>query len=160
MPALPKSALRIKLGPELIGGWKRIVGAIYRMSGHTMPLVLRALRPTLISQTNRIIEYLPKDPPIHLFARLGERASMDRLGVRPKAKNSGMSKEFTGFHVHSFTLSTGGNGQDEGDKLSKGEFSVSSKVLRRAFLGRVDLSGNNVKKFFSVRAKLAWFFKA
>lgn len=155
-----ESALRIKLASHLLCGRKSIVGPIHAVDRHAMPEILRAVGPQFISQFDCIIQYLPKDPPVDLLARSGECASVDRLGIRPKTTNPSMSKEFTGFHVHSFRLSADGNGQDEGDKLSKGEFSVSCKILRCAFLGGIDLSRNNVKKFFSPRFKLAWFFKA
>jgi hypothetical protein len=155
-----ESTLRIKLASHLLCGRKSIVGPIHAVDRHAMPEILRAVGPTLIGQFDRIIEDLPKDPPINLLACPGECAPVDRLGIRPKTTNPGMSKEFTGFHVHSFRLSADGNGQDEGDKLSKGEFSVSCKILRCAFLRGIDLSRNNVKKFFSVCFKLAWFFKA
>lgn len=159
-PLMLESALGIKLASHLLCSRKSIVGSIYAVNRHAMPEILRVVGPTLIGQFDCLIEDLPKDPPINLLACSGECASVDRPGIRPKTANPSMSKEFTGFHVHSFCLSADGNGQDEGDKLSKGEFSVSCKILRCAFLGGIDLSRNNVKKFFSVRFKLAWFFKA
>ena len=90
-----------------------------------------------------------------LLACLGEGATVDRFRIRPQAAPPGSPKEFTRFHVHSLGLSTGDHGEEEGDKLREGEFSVSGKVLGGLLLCGVDLSGNNFKKSFRVLVNLA-----
>jgi hypothetical protein len=88
------------------------------------------LGPALVGQRYRIIEYVLKDAPVDLVARLGERTVVDGFGFRPKAAPLGGSKEFTRFHIYPLGLSTGDDGEYEGDELWKREFSVSGEMLR------------------------------
>ncbi len=109
-PGVLEAALGIKLLPDLLGGWKIVLGPVYAVDRHTVPDKFRVLGPPFVSQAYSIIEYMSEDTPVDLAPRLGDRAAVDGFSFRPKATSPGSSEEFTRLHVHPLCLSAGSNG--------------------------------------------------
>jgi hypothetical protein len=145
----------IKLVSNLGCGRKVEFRAVYPVHRHSVPRKPRIFRPAFIGQFYCVVEYVSKGMPVDLLARFGERTMVNGFGVRPEAASLGSTKEFTGFHVHSFSLSTGDHGEEEDDKLVKRQFSVSGKMLGSQLPGGFDLSRNNSQNFVQKKVKLA-----
>ena len=148
-------ALGIECHSELGSSRKVVFGSVYAVNRHGVPAEFWVLGPAVVGQFDSVIEYVSKYMPRNLLTRLGKRAVVDCLGFRPKTTSFGCSKEFTGFHVHSFGFSTGRNGEEKRDKFWKREFSVSGKICGCALLVGWDFLGNNSEKTLGNVVKLA-----
>jgi hypothetical protein len=78
---------------------------------------------------NSLFQHLLKGIPSNFLARLGQRAAVDRFGVRPKATSLGIAKKLTRFHINTPALSASNQREYEDQEPGKWKFSVSSEVL-------------------------------
>lgn len=96
-------------------------------------------RPEAVSQTHSLTQDVAEDSPRHFFSGFGEPTAVNCPGIRPEPTALGAFEELTGLDVHPFALPAGGKGENENDKLCKGEFTVTCKVFGKFFVCRVNI---------------------
>lgn len=128
-----ESTIRIELLSDLFCSRKGIPGTIYGINRHAVPEEFLSLGPALIGQANGIFEDVVKDVPINFTAGFTDGAVVNSFGIGPEPTAFSTSEELTRLHVYSFALGSGGNGENEGNKLCKGNLALSGEILRSLF---------------------------